>query len=195
MAATKFWLSNVIIYFALDSLHSYDYHYELQDNCLVSCPKHSGLWKRHSGSCVGLFTWLGRPVATVKSITCLARFAKTKRASVKSSKHGLSTLVVPGFDPPTDITMYMDVSRNPGPTVRFIESFESKDEATLHMNCLAKLTPCCLHMLHTTERICYSREQLLELRPNSTIRCVDADLLSAVKDNQLLRFRGKRGGR
>ena len=111
----------------------------MQDNCLVSCPKHSGLWKRHSGSSVGLFTWLGHPVATVKSITCLAGFAKTKRAGVKSYKHGLTTFVVPGFNPPTDITIYMDVSRHPGPTVRFIESFESKDEATLHIKLYGKI--------------------------------------------------------
>ena len=72
MAATKFWLSNVIVYFALYSLHFYYYHFELH-----------------------------RPVATVKSIPCLAGFAKTKRASLKSSKHGLTTLAIPGFDPPS----------------------------------------------------------------------------------------------
>ena len=64
------------------------------------------------------------------SITCLAGFARTKRASVKSSKHGLTTLVITGFDPPTDIKIYIDLPLNPGPTLRFIESFEQKDEAT-----------------------------------------------------------------
>lgn len=92
----------------------------------MSCPEHSGLWKRHSGSSVGLFTWFGRPVAIVKSIKCWAGFAKTKRASLKSSKHGLTTLVITGFDPPTDITIYIDVPLNPGPTLKFIESFEQK---------------------------------------------------------------------
>lgn len=175
------------------SLHFYYYHYELQDNCLVSCPEHSGPWKRHSGSSIGLFTWFGRPVAIVKSITCLAGFAKTKRARVKSSKHGLTTLVITGLDPPRDITIYIDVSLNPGPTLRFIESFEQKDEATLHINWKAKLTPRCLQTLHTNERICYSREQLMEFRRHSTIHYINSDLLSVVKENKLFRFRGKRG--
>ena len=33
----------------------------------------------------------------------------------------------------------------------------------------------------------------MELRRYSTIHCMNSDLLSAVKENQLFRFRGKRG--
>ena len=31
------------------------------------------------------------------------------------SKHGSTTLLIPGHDPPSDITIFMDISKNPGP--------------------------------------------------------------------------------
>ena len=34
-----------------------------------------------------------------------------------ASKHGLTSLYIPGHDPPLGITVFMDVSPNPGPGI------------------------------------------------------------------------------
>lgn len=42
-------------------------------------------------------------------------YYKSRFAASKWSKHGLTSLHIPGHDPPLDITVSMDVSSNPGP--------------------------------------------------------------------------------
>ena len=42
-------------------------------------------------------------------------FHRTGRAFTKMTKRGLTSLAVPGHDPPFDITIFVDVSVNPGP--------------------------------------------------------------------------------
>ena len=43
-------------------------------------------------------------------------FCRTKFSLAKWSKHGSTSVVIAGHDPPLDITVWMDISRNPGPT-------------------------------------------------------------------------------
>ena len=43
-------------------------------------------------------------------------FCRTKFSLAKWLKHGSTCLVIAGHDPPFDITVWMDISRNPGPT-------------------------------------------------------------------------------
>ena len=43
---------------------------------------------------------------------CSTGFYPTK---IALSKHGQTCLLIPGHDPPVDITIYMDISVNPGP--------------------------------------------------------------------------------
>ena len=42
-------------------------------------------------------------------------FKTTSYSVSKWSKHGQTSLIVAGHDPPVDITIFVDVSRNPGP--------------------------------------------------------------------------------
>ena len=46
---------------------------------------------------------------------CLSLLRKSRVGFSKWSKHGLTTLLVAGHDPPIDITIYSDVPTNPGP--------------------------------------------------------------------------------
>lgn len=45
-------------------------------------------------------------------------FHRTRFPLVKFSKHGQTSLTFPGHDPPFDITIYKDISQNPGPAGR-----------------------------------------------------------------------------
>ena len=42
-------------------------------------------------------------------------FRRTHRIFLKWTKHGQNALLVAGHDPPIDITIYLDISINPGP--------------------------------------------------------------------------------
>ena len=46
---------------------------------------------------------------------CLYVYFKSRRPLSKCSKHGLTSLFIPGHDPPVEITVFGDVSLNPGP--------------------------------------------------------------------------------
>lgn len=65
---------------------------------------------------VFMFPWIACPRSM-----CLVNsgFSKTKFAVMKTSKHGFTSLCIPGHDPPIDITIYMDVHPNPGPVLLF----------------------------------------------------------------------------
>ena len=58
---------------------------------------------------------------------CRTWFNFSKVPLVKWSKHGQTTLVIPGHDPPHDITIFMDNAVNPGPR---IGSTSNEDEET-----------------------------------------------------------------
>ena len=42
-------------------------------------------------------------------------FFRTRRSISNWTKHGQTSLLIAGLDPPVDITIYLDVSQNPGP--------------------------------------------------------------------------------
>ena len=49
-------------------------------------------------------------------------FCCTKFSLARWSKHGSTCLVIAGNDPPLDITVWMDISSNPGPTTIYLIS-------------------------------------------------------------------------
>ena len=56
------------------------------------------------------------------------------------TKRGLTTLAVPGHDPPLDITIYFDVESEPGPGDIMTESRDQLDEANRQVNNTSKTT-------------------------------------------------------
>ena len=46
-----------------------------------------------------------------------AGFHPARTPKTKSNKRGCLSLVIPGHDPPLDITIFLDVTKNPGPSV------------------------------------------------------------------------------
>ena len=59
---------------------------------------------------------LFRPRATKLNLTTSAGFNKTKSALNKPSKRGFTSLAIPGHDPPIDLTIFVDIAVNPGPS-------------------------------------------------------------------------------
>ena len=49
-------------------------------------------------------------------------FTGCKTAITKWSKHGIINLLIPGHDPPVDLTIYVDIYRKPGPILSGLES-------------------------------------------------------------------------
>ena len=52
---------------------------------------------------------------TTRLRLCASGFCSTKTAATKWLKHGHICMAIPDHDPPIDITVFMDVSQNPGP--------------------------------------------------------------------------------
>ena len=60
--------------------------------------------------------------------SCLATTGlhRSRRALVEWTKHGCSSLLAPGHDLPLEITIYMDISSNPGPATSTTQLFKKK---------------------------------------------------------------------
>ena len=100
----------------------------------------------------------------------------------KWRKHGPISLVIPGHDPPLEITIFTDIAKNPGPIFKL----------STHRSCEGRPAPD-LHIL-PKQTITYSRSQLFAIRRLG--RCVPSHcVLHSLKMCSLLRFRGSRGGR
>lgn len=90
-------------------------------------------------------------------------FHRTRQAANIVSKHGVTSLAIPGHDPPLDITVHLDIAKNPGPTLFLPDDNNLNFRAGLHSTC----------NLHTfvNQRcgsvISYSRCQLFDLRSNT----------------------------
>ena len=103
-------------------------------------------------------------------------------------------LAIAGHDPPTDLTVFVDVAINPGPCPTAVESsfqvqsFASSSQIHADRN---------LHNLEASEvqkpLIQYTSEQLYGLRSNN--RPTDMTLFGKPKDFGIYRYRGKRAGR
>ena len=110
---------------------------------------------------------------------CHTGFNSSNVPLVKWSKHGQTSLVIPGHDPPQDITIFMDISINPGP----YSTGNGNDE--LHVNTNYSLS-------NTT--ITYSRSQLFRIRKASHCS-IQPEIFQILKVNGILRFRGRKAGR
>ena len=106
---------------------------------------------------------------------------------VSWTKHGYPSLLIPGHDPPLDITIFGDISINPGPETS-IQNTDLK-RRNRHGNLLNVLD------LYTNSRvITYARAELLGIRRTShNFGC--RSVLHDLKLNGLLRSRGCRAGR
>ena len=69
------------------------------------------------------FIDLGRYKRLVLGLT-ITGFSKSRVAAIKWSKHGGNALPIPGHDPPTEITIFMDIAINPGPNSSLINRCE-----------------------------------------------------------------------
>ena len=126
-------------------------------------------------------------VSTVKRNLATSGYTKSRTAALKWSKCGLTTLLVQGYDPPCDVTVYVDVSLDPGPTSKMDTSTENLASSSF---CLNES-----HLHKNTHRsILYSQYELLRLRRsgNESSNCVPFRTLKAL---QIFRYRGKRAGR
>ena len=104
----------------------------------------------------------------------------TKNSVSKWSKHGHMSLVFAGHDPPVDITIFVDVSRNPRP-VSSVLNLLLQDAASVSN----------LHVRATI--IIYTRSELFNLRRVSDTS-LSAPMLFELKNSGILRYRGCRTG-
>ena len=99
------------------------------------------------------------------------------------SKHGLTSLHIPGHDPPLDITVFMDVSPNPGPGILTNRTCSSRSCTDLHMTSCQDST------------ITYSRNQLFRIRRTSICpRVLPESIYTKLKNSGLYHYRGNRAG-
>ena len=67
-------------------------------------------------------------LAPAKVIFSRSGFGRTRVALARWTKRSVTTLVVPGHDPPLDITIYMDVESEPGSEDIMRDSTDQLDE-------------------------------------------------------------------
>ena len=96
------------------------------------------------------------------------------------SKHGDLYLAAPDFEPAFDITVCMDLARNPGPDVETPKPLLP----TVNLSEPSSLPGTCLQ---------YTRSALFQLRGPSKTTFRNS-ILGELKNAGLLRYRGKRGG-
>ena len=111
-------------------------------------------------------------------------FHKTQFSISKWSKHGQTSLLVPGHDSPVDITIYMDISRNPGPN----------NLATSSYSISLNLNGSDLNLHTPSTIITFTGSELFKLRRASNI-ALPGPVLAGLKNAGVLRYRGKRAGR
>ena len=133
---------------------------------------------------------LFRPRATKLNLTTSAGFNKTKSALNKPSKRGFTSLAIPGHDPPIDLTIFVDIAVNPGPSPTLVSSFNSTASSVWPLNLH---TGSSRFTNLTLPRISYNRRFLMGLRPCSVKPSLST--LKSLKSFGILKFRGKRAGR
>ena len=89
-------------------------------------------------------------LAPAKVILSRSGFGRIMVALMIWTKRGLTTLAVPGHDPPLDITIYVDVESKPEPADIMRESTYQPDEPNRQVS--------------NTSRTTYSRVSLLHIR-------------------------------
>ena len=54
----------------------------------------------------------------------------------KWAKHGQISLVIPGHDPPQEITIFMDIAKNPGPIIKLSTHISCEERSALNLHVL-----------------------------------------------------------
>ena len=117
-------------------------------------------------------------------------FERSRFPVSKSSKHGLTSLLIPGHDPPVDITIFIDVPKNPGPYASTCSRLSCSDlSSDLSRNHVSNGN---LHIRQIQVSLQYFRDQLKRFRRHAII---DTTLIAVLKDNKIFRYRGKRSGK
>ena len=114
----------------------------------------------------------------------------TKNALNKPSKRGFTSLAIPGHDPPIDLTIFVDIAVNPGPSPTLVSSFNSTASSAWPSNLH---TGSSRFNNSTLPRISYNRRFLMGLRPCSVKPSLST--LKSLKSFGILKFRGKIAGR
>ena len=117
--------------------------------------------------------------AQLKRVNCDSN-SNLKFPVSKSTKHGTLTLALPSKLFWTDITIHMDIQRNPGPPLAEFRSVVQTPATNLNSN------------LPVVDRIKYSRGQLFKLRFKSP---VSSELYLSLRANGILYNRRTRAGR
>ena len=107
------------------------------------------------------FGYWNRKIYLINRSSYGRRFIRFSSAAVKTSKHGTTSLHLPGKEEYFDLTIYMDIQVNPGPT--------SDSEMAL-----SPAKPCFTLFTVSATKPHYSREQLLSIRSS----CYSTKLLS-----------------
>ena len=127
-------------------------------------------------------------VQHVVKVTCCHRFHQVRTPQSKWNKHDYLYLSIPGHNPDLDITIYMDISVNPCPTIGKRLNLKSRTE--IIESAQLKKRP---HLHISFSRITYSRCQLMDIR-HSHKHQTSPTILHSLKINNILRYRGTRGG-
>ena len=125
-----------------------------------------------------------------KKCTCIVKdgFHRSRVPMQKHTKHGFISLVIPGHDPPLDITVYVDISTNPGPAQSII-TIGSRQRATRDL--IRQLDS----PIRQTTTLQYSRRELVSLRKNYSLQERRSVLFKNIRADGIFKYRGKRSGR
>ena len=129
---------------------------------------------------------------------CSTGFGHSNVPQMKWSKHGYTSMCVPGHDPPKDITVCMDISTNPGPSSDDPSTPSCRNQISRDYHLEPQSSSVFKSQSYTpisyaAGRRVYTRQQLLNLR--SLAERPSSQVLHQLNINCLSRrYRGKRGG-
>ena len=109
----------------------------------------------------------------------LRGFFKTRRAVSIFGKHGSISLSIPGYDPPFNIIVYMDIERNPGPV------YETHFRNYLFSPSLENVIN--MESGYMPRNYCYSTQDTMMHRPYS--HTPYTTIIHQLKTNAILRLR------
>ena len=133
------------------------------------------------------YAFAARLQRSTLKLTKSSRLHRTHKAHRKYSKHDDVSLLIPGHNPPTDIAIFKDILKNPGPS--------QSNRSNFRLNFGGNIESPNQH-INDSPTITYSRSQLLSIRTTPSARCkISPTAYSQLKMNGLFRFRGKRAGR
>ena len=97
----------------------------------------------------GRFAVTGRP--SIVFVTKRFGFHRAKIPSVSWTKHGCTSLLIPGHDPPLNITIFGDIAINPGPETLIQNNLKRrKGKSTEYLGFAYKYSSYSIHPCWTT---------------------------------------------